>query len=369
MKSFLRYYHLHFTAVLLSILTTGGSLQAQDARLSQPWTTPLMINPALSGDFDGYVRVGGLTSYQENKVNKVAHQYGYLDNRVVRKNKDSLNAYWGLGLSYYQYGDDPFGFYKNRSPINARFYSLSLSYNFNLDKKKQHSMGFGVQASNVNGKLNESRGEYSKEISGGGFDYLNLNYPLVVNPAPKDKNYQDFNVGMYYRYRSETVTMQTGLSLFHIGNPSNDLVRPNGDSKEHHRAVMHVTLEIKTNPRNALLFKNIYYSEGLYYTSSDPDNNQAIANWMGIEVQRLRPRNGVFAHYGMYTRSFKTIMPYLSIHWGRNMNTRFSYEKPINLKFNSFTYNANRLEMAMIFTFYDKSKEARRMTPTSGIGW
>ena len=341
------------------------SLHAQDARFSQPWTSPLMINPALSGNFDGYLRIGGTSSWQKSGISQVAHQYAYLDNRLNRKNNDSLNAFWGFGLTYYQYGDDPFGFLVTRTPLIGTFAAFTLAYHFNLDKKGMHSMGVGAQFANANGKLDESRGAYDKEIGGGGFNFLE------IDPTKRRrtiKNYVDYNAGFYYRFRNESLVLETGFSMYHLTSPANTLI---GDveSRENRRAVMHVTLNVKLNPRNALVFRNIYYSEGLYWRSPVLDNNFVLANWMGMEFQRMRPKNDVFLHAGLFSRSFKTVMPYLSVYLGRNVNLRASYEQPLYSKINALQYEARRIEGSLIFTFYDKSREDRRNTPSDAVNW
>lgn len=328
-----------------------------------------MINPALSGNFDGYLRIGGLSSWQSTDLNKTAHQYAFLDNRLNRKGGDSTNAYWGFGLTYYQYGDDPLGFYKSRTPINGTFTSVTVSYNFNLDKEGRHGGGIGLQVANASGKADESRGYYDKEITGGGFNFLSLQYPTTT-PRKRNKSYVDANIGAYYRFRNETVQMELGLSMYHLFYPENNIIDPQDkESKENHRGVMHMNVGLKLSPRNVLVFRNIYFSEGLYWRSKTIDNNQIVANWTGLEIQRTRPANSVFAHAGLYSRNFKTLMPYLSVYWGRNFNTRVSYEQPLNTKYGNVQYTAKRLEISAILTFFDKTKEERRAMPTNATLW
>lgn len=346
---------------------------AQDARFSQPWTAPLMLNPALSGDFDGYLRIGGLTSWQREDNKKVAHQYAYLDNRLNRKGGDSSNAYWGFGLTYYRYGDDPFNFYKSRTPIIGTFTAVTISYNFNLDTKGQHSMGVGLQVANASGKADESRrepGYYEKEITGGGFNWQSLQDYPVTNPRKRNKTYVDANLGGYYRFRNETVQLEAGLAIYHLFYPENNVVDPQDkESKENHRGVMHLNLGLQLSSQNALVFRNIYFSEGLYWRSKTIDNNQIIANWTGVELQRTQPSKDVFANVGLFSRNFKTVMPYLSVYWGRNLNTRFSYEQPLNSKYSTVQYTAKRLELSAVLTFFDKSDAERRRTPKYATFW
>ncbi|MFM7838301.1 MAG: hypothetical protein ACKO6K_01945, partial [Chitinophagaceae bacterium] len=287
--------------------------------------------------------------------------------RLNRRNEDSsINSYWGFGLSYYQYGDDPFGLYKSRTPINGTFTAFTLAYHFNIDKAGNHSMGVGAQIANASGKADERRGVYDKEITGGGFNFLNLRQG---GTNKGNKSYVDANLGMFYRFRNEGVLLETGFSMYHLFYPNNAIIYKDNESKENHRGVAHITLDVKLNPRNSLVFRNIYFSEGLYWRSKTIDNNQIVANWFGVELQRTRPVDNVFAHLGLYTRSLKTIIPYASFYIGRNINIMGSYEQPINSKYNLVSYTAKRAEIAAVLTFFDRDKATRRNFPENAVNW
>src|SRR5438132_1007673 len=104
---------------------------SQNARFSQISTVPMMLNPSLSGRFNGDYKVGSLFSWQHSQRADMAHQDIYLDFKVANKRKSAAEYhindpgtsndikgknYVSLGFNFYSYGTDPFGIYDNNSP-------------------------------------------------------------------------------------------------------------------------------------------------------------------------------------------------------------------------------------------------------------
>jgi hypothetical protein len=94
----------------------------------------------------------------------------------------------------------------------------------------------------------------------------------------------------------------------------------------------------------------MYWQEGLYYRSkSFGDSLEIVSFWTGVEMYKTNPKSNINVNFGLYTRSFRTVMPYLNINLGHVANLRYTYEHPFNSnKYNA--YSAQRNEVALILT-------------------
>jgi len=356
-------------AMFISSLTFG-----QNARFSQIWSAPIQFNPSLTGRFDGKYRLSALYSNQsadfpveatlnhqnvsfdakfgkykasgdeapETKAVSIANPSAGKD-EIYSKNR--MHGYWGAGLNYYHYG------YKT-SPFDATFISASLARHFY--NKSNKYFGFGIQGTYASGKLDETKGTaYDMEISGGGFRYPTPSTPngATIGTRKSTKTYVDFNGGAYYGMNTEAVMFELGGAMHHLFYPLNDAMGSDSESKLRHRITAHSILRLKLNPKWGIVQRNMYWQEGLYYRSkSFNDSLQIVSFWTGLEFYKIDPSKKINLNFGFYTRSFRTLMPYLNLNVTNFANIRYSYEQPINSK-KFYAYNAKRSELALIFTY------------------
>lgn len=381
-----------FSAVLFSVFVLQLSAFAQNARFSQVWSAPVQFNPALTGRFDGKLRASALVSFQQGlgydwqtktkeEINMTHQNFsvdlklgayrssgdeGLRDSAAAKNNvnpkegRDRFSSnklvvgYWGVGMNYYTYGH-------STSPIQANFISLSLARHFYT--KANRIYGVGVQVTQANGNLNEARGTaYDKEISGGGFRYPYRNGQTLPLRSG-EKSYTDVNIGAYYGRVTEAVMFELGGAMHHLFYPQYDADTTrafDGEAKLRHRITAHSMLRLRLNDKWGIVQKNMFWQEGLYYRSRSLDDSLEITSfWAGLEFYKLDPVKDINVNFGFYTRSFKTLMPYLNIGLSRLANIRYTYEFPINSS--KFTaYNAKRNEISLIVTAGRQTKMASR---------
>lgn len=354
--------------LIVIFLLISELVVAQNARFSQIGSAPIQMNASLTGRFDGKARLGTLFSFQESEITKMQHQNVSLDfkfgkyrssgdeelpkpnsadilsNKPQAEAKDEIGkkrrilGYWGVGLNYYHYGDA-------KAPIKASFYSVSLARHFY--NKRNKFFGFGVQATYADGNLDETRGSaYDKEISGGSF---RIPRGLPSNRI-SSKNYIDFNGGAYYGMVTDAVMFEIGGAMNHLFYPNIDILNKDKESELRHRITAHSVLRLRLNDKWGLVQKNIYWQEGLYYRSkSFGDSLEIVSFWTGVEFYKVNPATNINFNFGLYTRSFRTVMPYININLGKIANIRYTYEHPFNSKkYNAYT--AKRNEVALILT-------------------
>jgi hypothetical protein len=366
--------------LLITLITLQLSVFsfAQNARLSQVWTTPMHVNPALSGRFDGQGRAGFLYSWQkclagydQDSVVKIPHQNYYIDFKFGKYRhigdeeqyaikKDSMRkkapveakdetglarkniGYWSAALNYYNYGD-------NTNPLKADFISATIARHFYA--KRNRYFGFGLQMAYAMGDLDETRGTaYDKEVSGGGFRYPHQN--IAQTGLWKNTNeYLDFNLGAYYGMATEPVSFELGFAMYHLFYPKNSIIEPDAETELRHRVTAHSLLRLKLSDDWGFVQRNIYWGEGLYLISRTySDSLNIVAFYSGVEFYKTNPRTNYNFNFGLYTRSFKTIMPFVNLNLGRVVNLRYSYEFPVNAA--EYTANnAKRSEIVLLLTY------------------
>ncbi len=356
--------------LIVILVLVSNTVLAQNARFSQLGSAPLQFNPALSGRFDGKFRGGALMSFQQTENADVPHTAVFLDykfgkfrylgdeelvvpglidstgKRVKKEAKDETeerrnSGFWSAGVNYYRYGD-------NNDKLTGEFFSGTIARHFY--NKRNKFWGVGFQATYAKGALNENRIDpYDKEISGGSFTY-----PKRLSSTGNrisSKTYTDFNVGAYYGLITEQVSLELGLSMYHLFYPQNDVLSLDDETKLRHRVTAHTALRIKLNDKFGIVQKNMYWGEGLYYKSRRLNGDSLLIEsvFVGMEFYKTEPLSRYNLNFGLYTRSFRTVMPYANLSLGLIANLRFSYEFPINPeRFNAYT--AKRTEVALILT-------------------
>ena len=369
----------HLIILVLFIAANAISF-AQNARFSQEWSVPSHFNPSLIGRFDGQARVSFLNSWQQTDSGKLNHENISAEIKLGKyktsgdeptgqknilsvfskssSNKDAKDqiysktkqrGYWAAGVNYYHYGN-------TTAPIDAGFLAISAARHFYNRSNKIY--GLGAQVAFANGELDESRGlKYDKEISGGGF-----RYPVNNTGAPKktSANYVDFNVGAYYGMNSEIVMFELGVAIHHITAPVIDITGTDKESRLRRKVAAHALFRIKANEKWGAIFRNMYWKEGLYYRSRTyKDSLEIQCFWSGVELYKINPAKKFNLNFGLFTRSFKTYMPYLNINVSNFGTIRYSHEEPFNSK-QFRAYNAVRDELSLSLTLGRNSVPGNR---------
>jgi len=340
---------------------------SQNARLSQIYNAPTMLNPALSGRFMGSARAGGLLSWQNSTITSIAHQNIYFETKLFnekqKKNTDSSNyniakekSYFGLTVNHYQYGSDITGFTENITPIKAQFTSLSGAYHFNLTNDGRYYAGLGGQITNATASLDENIGTaYDLEVSGGAFRYRKT----AAGNFKNTKGYFDFSAGLYLGFQTDEHLLEMGFAAYHLTQPNNDLTN-DADTKLRRRFSAYTNAYFKADPTTLLLFRNVYWEEGIYQASTNyKDSAYITAFYSGLEIINTKPQKNVHVNFGLMTRNFQSVIPSANIFLGKQLNTKLTYEVPFN-KTNHPANNAYRLE---IFFGYNFNKISSELAP------
>jgi hypothetical protein len=350
----------NFRLFLFIFLFLSGSLCAQNPRLAMYESSPMVVNPAWTGKFNGKIQVGAHTSLMRFDNNdttqdpRMMHNNFSIEYRSKYDKEDRRNLkYYALGLNYYRYGH-------STAPFNASFISLSGAYHSYLDRRRKHNFSAGAQITFARAQINPvASGEktyYNPEISGGGFAYRESEF---LNEAVSH-SYPDFNVGINYMFRTQSFSFETGLSMYHMFYPRNDIFQKDLETKLRHRGVFSMNFAFDLDDVNTILFKTLYWTDGLYWLSSSAgdrgEGEYKIAGWLGFEFVKSPLETKLFrVNYGLHTRSLRTMIPMVSAFYNDQFNLRACYETPINSR-NFEAYRAKRFEVSL-FVFLNPAKK------------
>jgi type IX secretion system PorP/SprF family membrane protein len=194
----------------LTILLGVLSANAQDPNFSQFFASPLTLNPALTGKFDGTYRVAGNYRNQWPSINNayttatVSFDAGILPNRIPEVDQ------FGVGVMAFT---DKSG----NGALQYNYLSLSTAYHKGLDEDGYNQLGAGFQATYVNKRLDVSSLKFEDQLRADGFTGITTE---SFNANQLKVAYLDVNAGVLYNGTTNgDNNFYVGVSMYHINRP------------------------------------------------------------------------------------------------------------------------------------------------------
>ncbi len=196
----------------ISLLVTLG-IQAQDLHYTQYNLAPLSLNPALTGQFEGTFRIGGL--YRDQSRNYIAgrgNQFStpsvYIDAPVFRG--FGKNDWIGIGANFL---NDRAG----TVSINNTVIMGGLSYHLALGKKSNTVISLGAEAGLIQRRVDKSEALFQDEITSGGGTGTSQDLNAITND---NVSYGDYNAGITVRSSlNKRMNFNIGFAMFHLSQP------------------------------------------------------------------------------------------------------------------------------------------------------
>ncbi|RME93441.1 MAG: type IX secretion system membrane protein PorP/SprF [Bacteroidetes bacterium] len=201
-----------------------GALSAQDIHYTLFNMAPLRTNPALTGAFEGTVRLGGIYRGQWFTVNGSGDIHTpsfYADAPIIRGFRDK--DWVGVGLMFLQDNAGPFN-------LNTSIGGLSAAYHLALNKKGTSMLTIGGQYGQVQRGLdlsdNTPLAEINIPLSFGGQE-MNFSDPLLggggmggSTTIEKSINYTDISGGLLLRTElDKESSLELGVAALHLNTP------------------------------------------------------------------------------------------------------------------------------------------------------
>ncbi len=199
-----------YTCTLLLLLSVSIFLKAQDPHFSQFFASPLTLNPALTGKFDGTLRVAGNYRNQWPAFNNVYTTSTLSVDFAILKNKLPDFDTWGVGILALT--DKAGG-----GILTNNYVGLSTSYHKALDEDGFQQLGIGFQGTYGQKRLDNSKLYFEDQLTPFGFTGVTQD---IFSSSNLNINYLDVNAGIIYTgSTNDQNNFYIGASMYHINRP------------------------------------------------------------------------------------------------------------------------------------------------------
>jgi len=197
--------------IIVFISSLECALRAQDPSFSQFFASPLTLNPALTGKFNGVLRVAGNYRNQWPSVNNAYITSTVSVDAAILQNQLPENDRFAIGLMAMTD--------KTANGIlTSNYFSFSTAYHKSIDEDNMHQIGVGFQGTYANKSLDGPRLHFQDGLQVDGSWLPSPTEP--VNLKQITTHYFDMNAGVLYNGSlNGTNSIYFGASLYHLNQP------------------------------------------------------------------------------------------------------------------------------------------------------
>lgn len=197
--------------VLLLIAFPLLKTYAQDPNFSQFYASPLTLNPALTGKFNGTFRVAGNYRNQWPTIsNAFITSTASLDLGILPNRLSELDT-WGVG--FIAMTDKT-----ANGILSSNYFSFTTAYHKGLDADGLHQLGIGFQGTYATKRLDGTKLNFEEELDQFGGWTNPTTEP--VNDRQVNLNYFDLSTGVLYNGSTNGYNnFYFGTSVYHVNRP------------------------------------------------------------------------------------------------------------------------------------------------------
>jgi type IX secretion system PorP/SprF family membrane protein len=183
---------------------------AQDPNFSQFFASPLTLNPASTGKFDGDFRMAANYRNQWPTINNAFTTYTVSADASILKSRISEVDQFGVGMMGFR---DQSG----NGVIKYDYVAFSTAYHKGLDENGFNQIGAGFQATFATKKLDVTSLKFEDQLRSDGFTGITQE-SFAQNRL--SLSYLDVNAGILYNGTSNGLNnYYLGVSMYHINRP------------------------------------------------------------------------------------------------------------------------------------------------------
>lgn len=225
-------------SIIIGYSLSAYKTQAQDAHFSQFYFSPLTLNPALAGAFNGNIRL--ITNYRDQwqSITTPYKSFAFSSDFGLFKKKVST-GFLGAGISFLsdKAGDSELGL----NEVN-----LSLAYHAQISG--YNTLSAGIQFGYAQKSINYEKLSWDNQYDGNSYDPA---LPSNETSISNNLSYMDFGAGLQWTYvkgemystANNQLFINTGISVFHLNQP-NISFYPTSKDNLPFKIVMHGAFQI-----------------------------------------------------------------------------------------------------------------------------
>ncbi len=287
---------------------------SQDIHFSQFLKSPLNLNPAYTGYFDGDYRFGGNHRNQWKSVTVPYKTFsGYFDMNKAVPNSDKARIGTGIIFNTDKAGD---------SEYSITEAGISPSFITAIGNDSMHFVSTGIQISYHQQSINVNKLTFDNQFNGDIYDPSLPSNEVFVNSK---LTFIDFSLGASYLFRSsEQFSIGGGVGLFHLFEPSlnffnvkdsagNDI----SDSKVKRKA----SADVRSNIG---LTENIFLQPALLFSTQHKFSELNLGANLKFLLNH-KPGRIINLYAGMFLRTKDALIPVIGLDYNE-LNIGVSYD-------------------------------------------
>ncbi|MGC4037456.1 MAG: PorP/SprF family type IX secretion system membrane protein [Chitinophagaceae bacterium] len=280
-------------------LLLGIGAYAQDPNFSQFFASPLTLNPALTGKFDGVYRVAGNYRNQWPTINNAFRTYTASFDAGILKNK--IPEFDQFGIGFLGFADDA-----GNGVLKNNALAVSLAYHKALDEDGFHQLGIGFQGGYVGKRLDVTKVTFEDQLTPSGFTGVTSE----VFPGQKvNVSYFDMNAGILYNGSTDGYNnFYAGASMYHINRPKESF-----QDKQYFNLSTRLTIQgggkLKVGQSNNYIHLSANYSRQANAT------NTVVGGAFALNANDSED-NPTNIYIGSWYRFGDAIIPYVGLEFG-----------------------------------------------------
>lgn len=194
-------------AVVMILLS--NLVGAQDLHLTQFYMSPLTLNPALTGVFNGNYRFTG--NYRNQWSSVIANPYETVAGAIEFSGKSGDFNRIGAGLHILS---DQAG----TSQLTTNIFAGSISYNFALSRNMDYFISTGLNVAYTQKRINPLFLTFGNQYGDAGYDPNNPSGETITTNA---YSYADASLGfLWYHINGKRNNQFLGASIWHVNRPN-----------------------------------------------------------------------------------------------------------------------------------------------------
>jgi type IX secretion system PorP/SprF family membrane protein len=284
---------IFFTAALLLSLMAN----AQDPHFSQFFASPLTLNPAFTGKFNGTWRLAANHRDQWPSIPKAYVTSSASIDFPILKNFIPQDDVFGIGLSGVSDASA-------NNILKLNYGSASMSYHKALDEDGYNTIGAGFQATYSSLSLDVSRLTFGEMLTQNGFTDISKRETLTNG---NNQSYFDVNAGLLFSGSSNGINnYYLGVSMYHINRPTVSFIDKNWNLSG--RITVHGGGSFPLNDQLTLHSSVIHQIQN---KASETTIGAAIA--ANLNQDQEKPTS---VYLGSWIRLNDAIIPYVGLEFG-----------------------------------------------------
>lgn len=279
----------------IMILAAFCKAKSQDPHFSQFFASPLTLNPALTGKFDGNLRVTGNYRNQWPSINRAYTTTTLSVDFPILRNAIASNNTWGVGVMGYT--DQ-----SANSALKFNYLSLATAFHKGLDEDGYKQFGLGVQATYTNMSLDVTKLHFEDQLTP--FGFTGNTSEIFPNTT---SHYFDLNAGLLFSNSTDDRNnLYAGVSMYHILRPKQSFTGSNFILNQ--RATLQAGGFFPVGERNTV------HVSALFSTQAKA-NETVFGGAMQIPFGSEED-NPNSVYFGSWMRLNDAIIPYLGLEFG-----------------------------------------------------